>query len=136
MKGYKEPSVRGRQAAAEERKKLAVAKFRKHAADPALDQRLTERAASGVERAAARYAAAVQRDQKNARDVELAQEAAEAATRVAEEQRAERVAREAERAQSAIRASEKEAAAQVANEAERKAGRDARYAARKARGRR
>jgi hypothetical protein len=136
MKGYKESSPRDRQAAAGERKKLALEKFRKHAADPALDQRLTQRAETRAERTALRDAATFQRDQKNARDAKLTQEAAELATQAAEKKRAEQAAQEAERARAEKSAAEHQTAAQVAHEAERKAARDIRYAARKARGRR
>jgi hypothetical protein len=114
MSGFKEPSFADRQKAAQEARKNILEKFRAKPGlnDPAVLQRQAEREAQAAERAKAK----------------LAREAA----------KAEQKAREAEAAAEAIAqiAREKEAALaqEAALEAERKAARDARYAARKGKG--
>jgi hypothetical protein len=114
MSGFKEPSFADRQKAAQQAKKDILNKFKAQPGpdDPAVKQRQAEREAQAVARAKA----------KEARDAEKAERKrleAEAATA-----EAARLAREKEEA----------AARELEQEAERKAARDARYAARKDRG--
>jgi Family of unknown function (DUF6481) len=114
MNSFKKPDFVERRDAAAHAKKAALQKFRKSAADPAFAERQTARIANA-------------RAAKNVREIE----------------KAEKV-RDAERAQQAERDAAiwaEQAAAESANrevtlQAERKAGRDARYAARKSRSKR
>ena len=114
MSRFKEPSFADRQKAAQQAKKDILNKFRAQPGpdDPAVKQKLAERAVHAAERAEA----------KRLRELAKAEEAARAAeaARLAAEQL------EREKAEAAER--------EAALEAERKAARDARYAARKARG--
>lgn len=114
MSGFKEPNYADRQKAAAEARQRILDKFRARpsADDPAVKEREAERATIAANRAKAKEA----RDAAKAEKERLAAEAAAA--------EAARIAREKE-----------EAAAQMAaQEAEQKAKRDARYAARKQRG--
>ena len=118
MKGYKEPNAAARQEATRERKKAAVQQFQEHARNSQLEQRLTEREAGNAARAMARAEDRAARAQTEAHDAKVAHLTAVAAAQKAEEDL------------------EKQRLAKVTEEADRKAARDARYAARKARGRR
>jgi hypothetical protein len=122
MKGFKEPSPNDRQRATRERKHAALEKFVKHGADPALSQRLADRATRSAERATAREVVTAQRAQKSEREAEaarnLARESEEAAKQASEE---------------AARNLKAQRDTELAEATQRKAGRDARYAARKAR---
>ncbi len=123
MSGFKDPDFLARQSAAATARKAALERFRANAADPvaaekaAARQAVNEaREARAAERKAAKEAAALAAEQAAARSRELAEQAAREAAAAAERERAEQAVREA------------------AIEAEQKAARDARYAARKARG--
>ena len=118
MNSFNKPDFVERRDAAAHAKKAALEKFHKSAADPAFAERQTARIASAHTRRAA----------KKVREIEKAEE------KVRETKRAQQAERDA-----AIRA--EQAAAESANrevilQAERKAGRDARYAARKSRSKR
>jgi hypothetical protein len=114
MSGFKEPDFADRQKAAQQAKQNLLNKFRAQPGpdDPAVAARLAERATIAAARAKA----------KEARDAEKAEQ------RRREEQAA------AEAAAKLAREREEEAARQAALEAEQKAKRDARYAARKGKG--
>ena len=114
MAGFKEPGFADRQKAAQQAKQNILNKFRSQpgADDPAVTKRRAEREAIAATRAQAK-------------------EAREAAK--AEQKRREEEAAAAAAAQ-LLREQEEEAARQAALEAEQKAKRDARYAARKAKG--
>jgi hypothetical protein len=117
MTSFKKPDFVQRRDAAAHAKKAALEKFHKSAADPAFAERQTARIASANTRRAA----------KNVREIEKAE-------KVRDAERAQQAERDA-----AIRT--EQAAAESANrevtlQAERKAGRDARYAARKSRSKR
>ena len=114
MSGFKEPGFADRQKAAQQAKKDLLNKFRAQPGldDPEVAKRRAEREAVAVRREQAKRERETVKAEQKRREEEAA--AAEAA----------RVAREQE-----------EAAAQLAvAEADQKAKRDARYAARKARG--
>src|SRR4051812_7273022 len=133
MKGYKEPSLRDRQRTTRERKKSELEKFQKHVSDPALGQRLADRAARGGERTAAREVTAARRAHEHDREVQVAKDIAVAAADAAK-QAAEAAADAAKQAaEAAARTLEEQSDRQLAEAADQKAGRDARYAARKAR---
>jgi membrane protein involved in colicin uptake len=114
MSGFREPGFADRQKAAQEAKKNLLNKFRAQPRqdDPAVAARRAEREALAANRENARLAREAEKAEQKRRGEEAA--AAEAA----------RVARE----------KEEEAERQAALEAEQKAKRDARYAARKVRG--
>ena len=114
MSGFKEPGFADRQKAAQQAKKDLLNKFRAQPGldDPEVAKRRAEREAVAIRREQAKLERETAKAEQKRREEEAA--AAEAA----------RVAREQE-----------EAAAQLAvAEADQKAKRDARYAARKARG--
>ncbi len=114
MSGFKEPGFADRQKAAAQAKKELLNKFRTQPGhdDPDVAKRRAEREATAASREKARLAREAAKLEAKQREQEA--KAAEAV----------RIARE----------KEEEAALQVANEAEQKAKRDARYAARKDRG--
>ena len=114
MSYFKEPSFADRQKAALEARKSILEKFRAKPGlnDPAVLQRQAEREAQAAERAKAKLAREAAKAEQKAREAEAA---AEAAAQILREQEAA-------------------AAAEFALEAERKAARDARYAARKGKG--
>lgn len=114
MSGFKEPSFADRQKAAQEARKSILEKFRAKPGldDPAVMQRQAEREAQAAERAKAKQLRDTAKAEKIIRDAEAAVEAAAAL----------------------VREKEQAAAKEVALEAERKAARDARYAARKGKG--
>jgi Family of unknown function (DUF6481) len=114
MSGFKEPGFADRQKAAQQAKSNLLNKFRAQPGpdDPEVAKRRAERAAVVARRDQARLERETAKAEQKRREEEAA--AAEAA----------RIAREQEEA----------AAQQAAIEAEQKAKRDARYAARKARG--
>ena len=114
MSGFKEPGFADRQKAAQQAKKNLLNKFRAQPGpdDPEVAKRRAERHAVVARREQAR----LERETAKAEEKRRAEEAAAA--------EAARIAREHEEA----------AAQQAAIEAEQKAKRDARYAARKARG--
>jgi hypothetical protein len=114
MRGFREPGFADRQKAALEAKKNLLNKFRAQPGhdDPAVAARRAEREAIAANREKARLA----REAEKAEQKQRAEEAAAA--------EAARVARK----------KEEEAARQAEIEAEQKAKRDARYAARKERG--
>lgn len=114
MRGFKEPGFADRQKAAQDARRNILDKFR---AQPKPDD------PEVVKRRAEREAVAARREQTR-----LEREAAKA-----EQKRLEEEAKAAEAARLA-REAEETAALQAAQEAEQKAKRDARYAARKARG--
>ena len=115
MAGFKQPDFIERQETAAKARKVALEKFRAKAADPALAERLTARAARAVQRSAIKTARGIERAEKEVREAERAQQAERDAVI------------EAERAK--VESAERERALQ----AEQKAARDARYAARKPR---
>ena len=124
MNGFKNPGFTERRSEAANAKKSALEQFRANTAanNPDLAERQAARQATHVARevrAAERSAA------KAARDVELAKQA------VLDRELAERTKRDA--AVLAEREVAERAAHENALQADRKAGRDARYAARKAR---
>jgi hypothetical protein len=114
MSGFKEPSFADRQKAAQEARKSILEKFRAKPGldDPAVMQRQAEREAQAAERAKAKQLRDAAKAEKKIRDAEAA---AEAAAQL-------------------VREKEEAAAREFALEAERKAARDARYAARKGKG--
>ena len=114
MSGFKEPSFADRQKAAQEARKNILNKFKSQPGldDPEVANRRAEREAQAAERAKAK----------------LAREAAKAEQKLREEQAA------AEAAAQIAREKEEALAAEAALEAEKKAARDARYAARKGKG--
>ena len=114
MSGFKEPGFADRQKAAAQAKRDLLNKFRAQPGpdDPEMAKRRAEREAIAANREKARLAREAEKAEAKQREAEA--KAAEAA----------RIARE----------KEEEAARQVAAEAEQKAKRDARYAARKDRG--
>ncbi|MBV8697845.1 DUF6481 family protein [Bradyrhizobium sp.] len=116
MSGFKEPGFADRQKAALQSKRHLLDKFRAQPGpdDPEVAKRRAEREAIAARREDARLAREAEKAEQKRREEEAA--AAEAS----------RVARERE----------EEAARQAAIESEQKAKRDARYAARKARGKR
>ncbi len=118
MSGFKQPDILERQQAAAKARKAALEKFQAKAADPALAERLTARAAHAADRQAI----------KKTRDAEKAAKKAREAERARQTER--EAALEAERAAAAKAEREREL------EADRKAARDARYAARKSRSKR
>ena len=115
MIGFKEPSLAERQNAAASARKTALKKFRAGADDPAFAQRQADRKISAAERTTAKKARDIQKAEAKTRGAELAKQAVRDAAEKAARDLAER------------------AACEVIQQAERKAGRDARYAARKAR---
>ena len=115
MASFKQPDFIERQEAAAKARKVALEKFRAKAADPALAERLTARAARAAERSAIKTAREIERAEKEAREAERAQQAERDAAIEAERAKAE--------------SGERERALQV----KQKAARDARYAARKSR---
>ena len=118
MVGFKQPDFIERQEAAAKARKLALEKFRAKAADPALAERLTARAAHAAERSAIKTTREIERAAKKAREAERAQQAERDAAIEVERVKAE--------------SAERERALQT----EQKAARDARYAARKSRSKR
>jgi|SRR4051812_26133164 len=116
MSGFKEPSFADRQKAAAQAKQDILNKFRSRPSpdDPAVKERDAERAAAAANRTKAKEAREAEKAERKRREAEAA--AAEAV----------RIARE----------KEEEAARLAASEADQKAKRDARYAARKGRGKR
>lgn len=114
MRGFKEPKFADRQKAAQDARRALLEKFRAQpgADDPEVVKRREEREAIAARREEAR----LEREAAKAEEKRLAEEAAAA--------EAARVAREAEEAAERL----------AALEAEQKAKRDARYAARKSRG--
>jgi hypothetical protein len=114
MSGFKEPGFADRQKAAQQAKQKLLDKFRSQpgADDPEVLKRRAEREAIAASREKARLAREAEKVEQKRREAEAA--AAEAA----------RIARE----------KEEEATRQAALEVEQKAKRDARYAARKERG--
>jgi hypothetical protein len=114
MSGFKEPSFADRQKAAQQAKQNILNKFRAQPGpdDPAVKQKLAEREAVAAARAKAKEAREATKAEQKRREQEAA--AAEAV----------RVARE----------KEEEAVKLAELEAEQKAKRDARYAARKGKG--
>ena len=118
MRRSKAPDFVERRNAATNAKKAALEKFRVHAVDPALAGRQTARLALAGERTAAKKAREIEKAERKAHVAELAMEAKRAADAQAERALAEAASRE------------------LALQTERKAGRDARYAARKARAKR
>jgi hypothetical protein len=114
MSGFKEPGFADRQKAAQQAKKNLLNKFRAQPGpnDPTVAQRRAEREAIAARREKTRLEREAAKTEQKRREEEAA--AAEAA----------RITRERE----------EEAARQAAIEAEQKAKRDARYAARKAKG--
>jgi hypothetical protein len=114
MSGFKEPNFADRQKAAQQARQNILNKFRAQPGpdDPAVKQKLAEREAVAAARAKAKEARDAAKAEQKRREQEAA--AAEAA----------RMARE----------KEEEAAKLVALDAEQKAKRDARYAARKGKG--
>ena len=118
MAGFKQPDFIERQEATAKARELTLEKFRAKAADPALAERLTARAAHAAERSAIKTTREIETVEKKARQTERAQQAERDAAIEVERANAESV--------------ERERAAQ----AKQKAVRDARYAARKSRSRR
>jgi hypothetical protein len=116
MSGFREPGFTDRQKAALKARQDLLNKFKSQPGpdDPGVASRRAEREALAAKRADAKAS----REAEKAEEKRLAEEAAAL--------EAARIAREAEEA----------AAAQAALEAEQKAKRDARYAARKAKGKR
>jgi len=116
MSGFKEPGFTDRQKAAQEAKKSLLNKFRSQPGpdDPEVAKRRAEREAIAASRAKAR----IEREAAEAERKRLAEEAAAA--------EAARLAREREEEEGRL----------AELEAEQKAKRDARYAARKNRGKR
>jgi hypothetical protein len=114
MSGFKEPSFADRQKAAQEARKNILNKFKSQPGldDPEVAKRRAEREAQAAERAKAK----------------VAREAAKAEQKVREEQAA------AEAVALIAREREEALAREAALEAEKKAARDARYAARKGKG--
>jgi hypothetical protein len=118
MAGFKNPNLLERQEAAAKAKKAALQKFLAKAADPALAERLTARTAGAAERQAVRSVRQAEKAETKAQNAERALKAERDAALQAERDKAERTQRE------------------LALQAEQKAGRDARYAARKTRSKR
>ena len=114
MSGFKEPDFADRQKAAQQAKQNLLNKFRAQAAtdDPSVAARRAEREAAAAARAKAKEAREASRAEQKRREAEAA---AEAAAKLAREK-------------------EEEAARLAAQEVEQKAKRDARYAARKNKG--
>ena len=114
MSGFKEPSFADRQKAAQEARKNILNKFKSQPGldDPEVAKRRAEREAQAAERAKAKIARDAAKAEQKLREE---QAAAEAVALIAREKE-EALAREAEL------------------EAEKKAARDARYAARKGKG--
>ena len=114
MSGFKEVSFADRQKAAAQAKQNILNKFRSQPGvdDPEVVKRRAEREAQAAERAKAKLVRDAGKAEQKAREAQAAVEAAALAAREKEEA----IAREA------------------ALEAERKAARDARYAARKTKG--
>ena len=114
MSGFKEPSFADRQKAAAQAKQDILNKFRSRPApnDPAVKQREAERAAAAANRTKAKEVRDTEKAERKRREAEAA--AADAV----------RIARE----------KEQEATRLAALEVEKKVKRDARYAARKDRG--
>ena len=113
MSGFKQPDLPARREAAARAKKAALEKFRAAATDPALADRLTERAVRAADRETSRNVRAAKMAEERSREAERKQQA------------------EREAALQAERAAAENAERERALEAERKAARDARYAARK-----
>jgi hypothetical protein len=121
LSSYKGLDPKQRQSDAAAVKKAMLDKFRAASQDPAIAQKLAERAAvneARLRRTAERETA------KKVQDAKLAEKAARAAEAAAQAER------EAERLEAVAAAEKGEQAAVL--EAEQKAARDARYAARKA----
>src|ERR1700746_865543 len=78
-----------RQEVAAKARKVALEKFRAKAADPALAQRLTARAARAAERSSIKTAREIERAEKEAREAERAQQAERDAAVEAERAKAE-----------------------------------------------
>jgi uncharacterized protein YaiL (DUF2058 family) len=115
MASFKQPDFVERQEASAKARQVALEKFRAKAADPALAERLTARAARAAERSAIKTTREIERAEKEVREAERAQQAKRDAAIEAERAKAE--------------SGERERALQ----AKQKAARDARYAARKSR---
>jgi hypothetical protein len=75
MASFKQPDFIERQEAAAKARKVALEKFRAKAADPALAERLTARAARGAERSAIKTTREIERAEKDVREAERAQQA-------------------------------------------------------------
>jgi Family of unknown function (DUF6481) len=118
MAGFKQPDFMQRQEAAAEARKIASERYRAKIADPALAERLTERAARAAERGAIKATREIEGAEKKAREAARAQQAERDAAIEAERVKAESATRDR------------------ALQAEQKAARDARYAARKSRSKR
>ena len=114
MSGFKEPDFADRQKAAQRAKQNLLNKFRAQPGpdDPAVAARLAERAAVAAARAKAQEARDAAKAERKRREAQALADAAAALAREKEE----------------------EATRQSALEAEQKAKRDARYAARKTKG--
>jgi hypothetical protein len=115
MASFKQPDFIERREAAANARKVVLEKLRAKAADPALAERLTARAARAAERRAIKTTREIERAEKEAREAERVQQAERDAAVEAERAKAE--------------SGELERALQV----KQKAARDARYAARKSR---
>jgi predicted component of type VI protein secretion system len=118
MAGFKNPDLHERQEAAAKARKAALQKFLAKAADPALAERLTARTADAAGRQAVRTVREAEKAETKVRNAERALKAERDAALQAERDKAERAQRE------------------IALKAEQKAGRDARYAARKSKSKR
>ena len=118
MAGFKNPNLLERQEAAAKARKAALQKFLAKAADPALAERLTARTAGAAERKAVRTVREAEKAETKVRNAERALQAERDAALQAERDKAERAQRE------------------LTLQAEQKAGRDARYAARKSKSKR
>jgi len=81
MAGFKQPDFIERQEAAAKARKLALEKFRAKAADPALAERLTARAAHAAERSAIKTTREIERAEKKTRQAERASQAKQKAAR-------------------------------------------------------
>jgi len=73
MAGFKQPDFMQRQEAAAKARKVAFEKYRAKIADPALAERLTERAARATERGAIKATREIERAEKKARQAERAE---------------------------------------------------------------
>ncbi len=118
MARFKQPDLIERQEAAAKARKAALEKFRAKAADPALAERLTARAAHAAERSAIKTGRDIERAEQKAREAERTKQAEHDAAIVNERAKVESAERER------------------VLQAEKKAARDARYAARKSRAKR
>ncbi len=89
MAGFKQPDFVERQEAAAKARKVALEKFRARAADPALAERLTARAARAAERSAIKASREIERAEKKVREAERAEQAERDAAIEAERAKAE-----------------------------------------------